>query len=232
MRNLPPILLVVAFAGCQDRALMRTADVPTLAESLFSSSGELATARGDDGKRPVGYDSRIERFLAAAPTVNRGCNVAVLHTTWHPALTGKKREYTAGLEEGLSGNHVGHLPDLLLGGHRDISAIRNAAARLQRELVLILDFRLETHRVGWFGGGDIVTYGSLDVLVFHTRTGLIPYTTTIDVDNHWVPEKDLVELGEHDALSRAQHRSMVASLQKLGIELEGFVSSIEAGPAG
>ena len=124
-------------------------------------------------------------------------------------------------------DQITQIPDILIPRKTlTVSKVREAAARLQCELVLI--YRIDhnvRYKYKWLGRDTSKVYSSVNGMLLHTRTGIVPFTTVVDQEHKTVEKKS----GEttQELHQRTRHEVTLVALQKLGTELAAFLNSIK-----
>ncbi len=124
-------------------------------------------------------------------------------------------------------DQITQIPDILIPRKTlTVSSVREAAARLQCELVLI--YRIDhnvRYKHKWLGRDTSKVYSSVNGMLLHTRTGIVPFTTVVDQEYKTVEKKSGETTQEFH--QRTRHEATLGALQKLGTELAAFLSSIK-----
>ncbi len=185
-----------------------------LRESLF---------RGD--QRLIA-DDELGRVLDATITIPRQARVAVhnIDDWYYRALPGWRGKHMEAIASQLTDNAAVPIPALLMPERVTIAELRVAAARLQCELMLLytVDFHLRRKNRVW-RRDDVAYFGSVTGMLFHVRSGVFPFTATIDVTGTY----DGREHGrvERDEVDDARMRATREALGEIGRRLDQFLRS-------
>ncbi len=136
------------------------------------------------------------------------------------------------LGNGSPAGHVTEVPAILLAGRKlTISRLREAAARLQCELVLVYYVSASQRYTNRFLGKDSTKiYSSVHAMLLHTRTGVVPMTTVIDQEHGAIESRK--DRSDWQLRERAQHEATIKALNTLGREISTFMSAAVSRQAG
>jgi hypothetical protein len=114
------------------------------------------------------------------------------------------------------------LPALLAPNDSGIPVLREAAVRLQADLLLA--FRISSDIYNNLDIDIAKAYCTVEAVLMDIRTGLIPYTTVVTRDSeqeHSVDDTDI-----NDVRIRAETKAVLASLSVVADEITEFLSSV------
>jgi hypothetical protein len=180
----------------------------------------------------------IAKILEGKINLPAKCNIAVqqmgLDWGYEPGYQAEKMEILKSeLTKSSRTGSVMAIPDMLMRLDSpsqqmpSISNFREAAARLQCELVLF--YRIDQnyrHRDRVLGKDTAMVYMTVQGLVLHTRTGLFPFTTWIDQEYQQVENKDNAGPLAPSFTAQVKNEAMNAALHKLGQEVAGFLDKV------
>jgi len=171
----------------------------------------------------------IKRALDGRIQLPKRCGIAVvqIQNAYFVQRAGRKTEYlhalTSALKESPRVLGATQIPDLLLPHGASVPRLREAAARLQCELVLVCRINSRTryaHRV--LRKDSAKVYSSAEVLLLHTRTGVVPLTAVVDEEHKVVETRsDKQGLG---LWARAEREATVRALTTLGQRVSAFLA--------
>jgi len=114
------------------------------------------------------------------------------------------------------------LPSILVPKQPTVTTLRQAGVRLQADLILV--FRITSdvyYDYQLFTKDKIKAYSTCEVVLFDTRTGIIPFTS--------VASRDIItlrldsEVDRDEAMKRAQKEASLSSITTIGKELTDFL---------
>lgn len=229
---LAAFVMLCAASGCAARRpysaamddgleLAARADMPALTESLFKEDQALL---GNEELKTI-LDS---------PVVLRGeAKLAVVRFGRLPYWWGWSEEFVRMNEEidrtflGRLGTSprlrdVAFLPSLVTPPDMTIPRIRQAAARLQADLVLV--YRTSTHNYEkreWFKAARTKAYCSVEAVLLDTRTGVIPFSTV--VNEQFTAAESKRDYGFDETVARAEQRAIGRAWERLAAEAVTFL---------
>jgi len=121
---------------------------------------------------------------------------------------------------------VAYLPSLVTPPVMTIPHVRQAAARLQADLVLIYrtsTYNYERHR--WFKASRTKAYCTVEAVLLDTRTGVIPFSTV--VNERYATSESKKDYGFDETLARAEQEAIGRAWQRLGTETVAFLDAAE-----
>lgn len=224
-------VLLLAFAtGC---SMYGDAMYSSMAEPGYAAREEL-TGSLFEADTAVLSNAAIREILSSKITIPKKCNMAVVqlrpYRNYYYGRAGREGEHlkiiTNGLAESPRIGRATQIPEILLPEKLSIPVLRQAAARLQCELVLIYRVTEDVRYRGHIFTRDTAkVYSSVEGVLLHTRTGILPFTVIADQEHESVEtKKDKQERGFHE---RIRHEATVKALGKLNAELRGFLKEIE-----
>jgi hypothetical protein len=118
------------------------------------------------------------------------------------------------------------LPSMLVPKQPTITMLRQAAVRLQADVLLV--FRITSdvyYDVLLFEKDKIKAYSTCEVLFFDTRTGIIPFTTVASRD--LLTRRLSEEIDKQEAMKRAQEEASLQAIAAVGNEVAGFFKQVQ-----
>jgi hypothetical protein len=136
----------------------------------------------------------------------------------------ERKAYLEALEHPLSATgrftEITHVPAMMLPAEPSLTRLREAAALMQAELLLVYSTR--SHLVTWRGifhiaKDEVRALSSIELILVDVRTGVVPYAETFDAEL-------LVKEGSEDlSLAETQRRAeRQATLRAMGRAAEGL----------
>jgi hypothetical protein len=119
---------------------------------------------------------------------------------------------------------VAYMPSLVTPPEMTIPHIRQAAARLQSDLVLV--YRTSTHNYEkreWFKTARTKAYCTVEAVLLDTRTGVIPFSTV--VNEQFVTSESKRDYGFDETVARAEQQAISRAWQRLAGEAVTFLDT-------
>jgi hypothetical protein len=118
------------------------------------------------------------------------------------------------------------LPSLLTPKDATIPVLREAAVRLQANLLLIYRVTSDIyHRPRMFADDQVKAYSTCEAVLLDVRTGVIPFTTVITKESQTKKEKRDMEITE--TMKRAESSAVLDSLNAVADKLVLFLDSTQ-----
>jgi hypothetical protein len=232
------LLTVVLFSGCasmQQKSMMATAEYAAkepIATSLFPSDqavmgdeaigrilssklelpakGKLALMRFPDG------DAWGSRYYGSSYW--RDENYVKLQQVQVETLTQSLLTSEQILE-------VAPLPSLMTPRQLSIPVLREAAVRMQADLLLVFRIGSDTYsQYRAFAKDKVKSYSTCELVLLDVRTGLVPFARVVSRDQLELKQSTDLDLSE--TMRRAEQASAVEALKVAAGELVGFVKSV------
>ena len=117
------------------------------------------------------------------------------------------------------------LPSMLVPTRPSITMLRQAAVRLQADLLLIYRITSDVYSdYSLFSRHRVKAYSSCEALLFDVRTGIIPFTTIVSRDV--LREKTSEDVANSEVARLAQHEASLEAIRFVGVELAEFLRDI------
>lgn len=128
----------------------------------------------------------------------------------------------------LSSNRVVEvtpLPSLLLPKDATVSVLREAAVRLQSDLLLIFRLTSDTYyEYVIFGKDKAKAFSTCEFVLFDVRTGIIPFTTIITKEV--LVREQSEDINTNELMKRAERSASIDALSATSNELLQFIKSL------
>lgn len=119
---------------------------------------------------------------------------------------------------------VNAIPDLLLTKPQSFTSIREAAVRLQADVVIIYTINTDIYsKYRLFTKADIKAFATTQLLVLDVRTGLIPFSTVVTKDQ--LSKKQDTDLDNNEASNRIQKEAVLLTIEEIGKQLTSFLKA-------
>jgi hypothetical protein len=117
------------------------------------------------------------------------------------------------------------LPSLLLPKDATVPVLREAAVRLQADLLLIFRLTSDTyHEYVMFGKDKVKAFSTCEFVLFDVRTGIIPFTTIITKDVFVREQSE--DMNTDELMRRAEKSASIDALSTSSNELLHFIQSL------
>jgi hypothetical protein len=227
------VCLVLAIAGCSPNRPYNGVAGPgadaleraTLGESLFPED------------QAVLGNEELKTILASPVVLPERAKLAVVRFGRMPYWWGWSEEFVrtneqidnqflGTLRRSARLREVAYLPSLVMPPVRTVPHVRQAAARLQADLVLI--YRTSTSNYGqqkWFRAKRTRAYSTVEAVLLDTRTGVIPFSTV--VSERFAAAESKKDYGFDETVARAEQQAIGRAWQRLAAEAVAFLDSAE-----
>jgi hypothetical protein len=231
------IIIIIAFGGCAAPPAMMTEEYqerPVIETSLFSSDqaiiGEDAIQRLLSGKIVLPEKSKIA--AVKLPTAKERERARYHYGSFYfesEQYQKSQQMFFETLQLSLIGtrrvSEVTILPSLMIPENPSISVLREAAVRVQADLLLIYRTYSNVYEKYVFLGRDKVkAYCSVEAVLLDVRTGIIPFTNI--VTEVFEDRKEDEDITNEEMLLRAENMATQKSLESIGAELGKFLSAV------
>ena len=227
--------LLAACAGCS----------PSVPQNQFVAS-PTDLARAEDAPEPLGEslfrddqallgNEELKTILASPVVLPDRAKLAAVRFGRMPYWWGWSEDFVRTSEEidtaflgGLGKSarlrDVAYLPSLVTPPVMTIPHVRQAAARLQADLVLV--YRTSTssyERHRWFKASRTRAYCTVEAVLLDTRTGVIPFSTV--VNERYATSESKRDYGFDETLARAEQQAIGRAWQRLAVETVAFLDA-------
>ncbi len=115
------------------------------------------------------------------------------------------------------------IPDLLISTSPSFTNIREAAVRMQTDVVVVYSIASDTYsRYRFFSKPDIKAFATTQLIILDVRTGLIPFSTIVTRDT--LSQKKKEELDNSEASSRIQTEAVLLTINEVGQKITDFLN--------
>jgi hypothetical protein len=119
---------------------------------------------------------------------------------------------------------VSVIPDLLLTRPQTFTNIREAAVRLQTDIVIVYTIATDIYsKYKLFTKPDIKAFATTQLIVLDVRTGLVPFSTIVTKDQ--LSKKLETDLDNSEATSRIQKEAVLLTIAETGKKLTAFLNT-------
>lgn len=115
------------------------------------------------------------------------------------------------------------VPDLLLSKPLSFTNIREAAVRMQADIVVVYSITSDLYsKYKLFSKPDIKAFATTQLIILDVRTGLIPFSTIVTKDT--LSQKTKEEVDHSEAASRIQNEAVLLTIQDIGQRITDFLN--------
>jgi hypothetical protein len=214
-------------AGDSELASRARDEYGTLTESLFREDQALLG------------NEELKTILGSPVVLPDRAKLAVVRFGRLPYWWGWSEEFVR-MNEAIDANFLGRLrtsgrlrdvaymPALVAPPQMTIPHIRQAAGRLQADLVLIYrtsTYNYERHR--WFKAPRTKAYCTVEAVLLDTRTGVIPFSTV--VNERFAASESKKDYGFNETIARAEQQAIGRAWERLAQESVAFLDKPQDG---
>jgi len=116
------------------------------------------------------------------------------------------------------------IPDLLISKSPSFTNIREAAVRMQADIVVVYAITSDIYsKYKLFSKSDIKAFATTQLIILDVRTGLIPFSTIVTRD--FLSQKKKEELDNAEAASRIQNEAVLLTINDIGQKITEFLNA-------
>ncbi len=213
--------------------------ISSAAETAYQENDTLITQSLFNDKASTISEENIQRILDGNYKLSSSLRVAIVKPD---ALSQRKyRSYLSDeqhlktqqsyldlfsekLKQSSKVTKLSIIPDLLISGSPSFTTIREAAVRIQADIVIIYSINSDIYsKYKLFSKADIKAFATTQLLVLDVRTGLIPFSTIVTKDI--LSQKKKEELDNTEAVDRIQKEPVLLTIDEIGQKLAEFLKS-------
>lgn len=122
--------------------------------------------------------------------------------------------------------NVSIIPDLLISKSPSFTNIREAAVRIQADIVVVYAVNSDLYsKYKLFSKADIKAFATTQLIMLDVRTGLIPFSSIVTQDA--LSQKSKEELDNAEAASRVQNEAVLLTINDIGQRITAFLNKKE-----
>ena len=119
--------------------------------------------------------------------------------------------------------NVSIIPDLLISKSPSFKTIREAAVRMQADVVVIYTINSDLYsKYKFFSKPDIKAFATTQLIMLDVRTGLIPFSSIVTKDA--LSQKTKEELDNTEAANRIQNEAVLLTINDIGQKITAFLN--------
>jgi hypothetical protein len=116
------------------------------------------------------------------------------------------------------------IPDLLVSKSPSFTNIREAAVRMQADIVVVYSITSDIYsKYKFFSKNDIKAFATTQLIVLDVRTGLVPFSTIVTKD--YLSQRKKEELDNTEAMNRIQNEAVLLTINEVGQKITDFLGS-------
>jgi hypothetical protein len=221
------VLILSAASGCM--AVRPESDYSPMYDPEYGQREKLEGSLFKSDTDALSNEA-INEILSKRVEIPDRCKIAMVNLGSRPyARTGNEGEYLKIIADAVAKSpkdgQVSPIPALLMPERMTVSSFRQAAARLQCDLVLMYWIRKDVRYKGHtFSPDTAQAYVTIEALLLHTRTGLIPWTTISD--QKIKAEETKADKEERGFGERVEREATAQALQEVAADLQRFLTKI------
>ena len=116
------------------------------------------------------------------------------------------------------------IPDLLISKSPSFTNIREAAVRMQADIVVVYAVTSDIYtKYKAFSKPDIKAFATTQLIILDVKTGLIPFSSIVTKD--LLSQKKKEELDNSEATSRIQNEAVLLTISEIGQKISAFLNT-------
>ncbi|MGN6490812.1 MAG: hypothetical protein ACTHLE_02350 [Agriterribacter sp.] len=224
------LVLIAVAASCNSS---RQASVSSLHESHFTDT--LITQSLFSDKTASISEENIQRILDGKYQLPDKVRIAIVKLdgqqgkySWNDEAYLKNQQAYADtliqqFRQSPSVSAVTVIPAMLMPGTPTYTSIREAAVRMQADVVAIYTITGDLYsKYRLFNKTDIKAFATTQLILLDVRTGLIPFTSIITKDH--LSQKNERELNYLETTARIQNEAVLLTLNETGQKISNFLN--------
>jgi hypothetical protein len=110
------------------------------------------------------------------------------------------------------------IPDLLISRAPSFTSIREAAVRMQADVVVVYAIASDLYsRYKLFSKPDLKAFATTQLILLDVKTGLVPFSAIVTKDV--LSQRRKEELDNAEAAGRVQHEAVLLTINEVGLQL-------------
>jgi hypothetical protein len=232
----------ILLSGCRS---MPSAVTPIMATSDYAAKEPIATSLFPSDQAVLG-DEAVARILSSKVELPAKAKLALMRfpqtrgSRYYGAYYGSyywRDEDYIKLQEGqvgalekalLASEHIAEvvpLPTLMTPNRVSIPVLREAAVRMQAELLLVFRIESDTYsKYRAFAKDTVKAYSTCELVLLDVRTGLVPFTRVVTRER--LEAKQSTDLDLSETMRRAEQASAIEALKAAADDLVVFIKSV------
>jgi hypothetical protein len=126
--------------------------------------------------------------------------------------------FSAKLQQSARVTSLSIIPDLLISRTPTFTSIREAAVRMQADVVVVYAITSDLYsRYKFFSKPDLKAFATTQLILLDVKTGLIPFSAIVTRDV--LSQRRKEELDNAEASGRVQHEAVLLTIDEIGQQL-------------
>ena len=206
-------------------------DIPAsdtmLSQSLFND--KASTISEENIQKILDGNYRLPNKLRVAIVKLQGQNKQRSYWYWSDEEYLKTEQsyidlFTEKFKQSNRVSNVSIIPDLLLSKTPGFTNIREAAVRMQADVVVVYSVNSDIYsKYRLFAKDDIKAFATTQLIILDVRTGLIPFSSIITHD--FLSQKTKEEVSLNEAYARVQKEAVLLTIDETGQKIKSFLSN-------
>ena len=118
---------------------------------------------------------------------------------------------------------VSIIPDILVSNAPSFTTIREAAVRMQSDIVLVYTINSDIYTAyRLFTRAEIKAFATTQIIVLDVRTGLVPFSAIVTKD--YQSSKLNSEVSDTEASTRIKNQAILLTIEDIGTQLKDYFS--------
>jgi len=118
--------------------------------------------------------------------------------------------------------NISIIPDLLISNSPSFTNIREAAVRMQADVVVVYSISSDIYsKYKLFSKTDVKAFATTQMIMLDVRTGLIPFSAIVTKDV--LSQKKKEELDDTELTSRVQNEAVLLTINDIGQNINDFL---------
>ena len=196
-----------------------------VAQSLFTD--HTATITEEHIKQVLdGHYNLPEKLRVAIVLVD---NAPSARYRWNEENHVKTRQayldlFTSCFSKSARVTKVAAIPSLLVDGRPTYQQVREAAVRMQADIVVLYSITSDVYsKYKFLAKADMKAFATTQLMIMDVRTGLIPFTA-ISTKDH-TSQKQKEELNQTEAQNRIKNEAVLLTINDIGVRIGEFLGS-------
>lgn len=241
MRAIYIVLLACAGAALSGCAKMPVAATPIMATAEYAAREPIATSLFPSDQA-VMSEASVERILTSKLELPAEAKVALMrfpdpegpryygrYYWWNKDYLKLQQSQVDTLTQVLEASdqiaEVTPLPSLMTPSRVSIPILREAAVRMQADMLLVFRVGSDTYsRDRMFAKDKVKAYSTCELVLLDVRTGLVPFTRVVSRER--VETKQAADLDLSETMRRAEQASAAEALRVAAEDLVIYVRSV------
>jgi len=211
--------------------------VPVTGYGVMSPDDDITRSLFDDRDAKISEEN-IQKILDGKYSLPQRMRVAVVNIengqlikrryAWNDEdyLSSRQRyltTMTTNMEKQQRVDKVTLIPDIMMATVPTFTSIREAAVRMQADIVLVYSIKGGTYsKYKMFSADEYKAFATTQALIMDVRTGLVPFTTVITED--YMSNKQKSDFNNDEAEKRTQEEAVMRALEKVCNDINSFLN--------